>query len=432
MNPRAALIGTLVAALTVSTQTLAAGPYATIQDDGSIAKELKAQGDPITPLLKLYATTGFPVPQILSVWTTFPQDGEVEATFFLPQQNDVGGVGLESWGIPAKSSHPPLEDVLFHNDVLQIAKRASKAGAPADGYAAYLFLLEISHKWCSNALVPALDGGASDDLIGFPSHWSFWMDAGGSPAGGNRWHDNGDGTFTVEASSPSTVAFSLLDLYLMGLADASEVQPFGVLEGPVPPPGVKDGIWGGAYSAKSFPWFSSTPFTVQANGRRVLTIDDIVAANGKRSPAFGQAPTHFSLGIVLLASVSDTPTSIASAQAVFDPIASSLAPRFQAATQNRGTLDVVTIDPSEADAGAHEDSGPAESADGGTNDAPGSSSSGCTIGWAATPPGSMLSLVGLTTLGLATHRRRRRRATRVTPRIRPRAEMLAEARITPS
>jgi hypothetical protein len=35
-----------------------------------------------------------------------PGDGENEATFFLPLQNDIACVGLESKGIPAKSSVP--------------------------------------------------------------------------------------------------------------------------------------------------------------------------------------------------------------------------------------------------------------------------------------------------------------------------------------
>jgi hypothetical protein len=76
----------------------------------------------------------------------------------------------------------------------------------------------------------------------------------------------------------------------MGLAAKTEVQPFGVLEGAVPPAGVTDPLWGGAYAAHSFPWFdAATPFTVPAT-RRVITIDDVIAATGERDPAAGAAP----------------------------------------------------------------------------------------------------------------------------------------------
>jgi hypothetical protein len=376
----------------------ASGPYVTIQDDGSVQNALDADAkggtsDPTVPLLALYSKTGFPVPQVLSVWTTFPMDGEIFSTFFFPESNDVKGVGLEQYGLPKASFHPPLEDALFHNDVLQIAARASRAGAPAEGYAQYLFLLELSHKWCGNTALPPSDAGAALALVGFPFHWSFWMDAGGSPCGGNAWIDNHDGTFTVAHASPSTVKYSMFDLYLMGLAAADEVKPFGVLESPVPPSGITDGLWGGPYAAHSFPWFGAATFTAQAPSERAVSVDDIVTANGLRSPAYGAAPTTFTVGFVLLASKSDTPASIASAKTVFDPIATSLAPAFSSATRMRGTIDVVTAPPAmDAGAGARDAGSPpdAGSRDAGARDAstaeaasdagaPSRSSGGCSL-----------------------------------------------------
>ena len=41
-------------------------------------------------------------------------------------------------------------------------------------------------------------------------------------------------------------------------------------------------------------------FQFRASGFERVTIDDIIAANGPRLPAVGDAPTHFELGLVIL------------------------------------------------------------------------------------------------------------------------------------
>ena len=344
--------------------------FVTLQDDGTIENHaLKTQSDLNTihkKLLALYKATGEPIPEILSVWTTFSLGGTDVSTIFDPFSNDVTGIGLQTAYPPQgvfKSSTPPLHSILFHNNVLALASRASLQNAPLDGFANYLFLLELSHNWgpaiqVPIAPLPAGQTPTTAELIGFSFHWSFWMDAGGSPAGGNVWTDNGDGTFTVTAADPKNMRYSMLDLYLMGLAKPAEVLPFGVLENAVPPPKVGDPLWGGPYAARSFPWFdSSTPFTVHAT-RRSLTIDDVVQANGARAPDADNAPKSWQLGIVLLVSQNDAPDAIAAAQQLFDPLASACAPAFHAATQARGTLEVVTYDPA-----------PATDADAATSDA---------------------------------------------------------------
>src|SRR6185369_11029244 len=90
------------------------------------------------------------------------------------------------------SKTPPLDAILVHNDVTVLPARAAKMSAPVEGFANYLFLLELSHRFGPALRVPGAD---QNELTGFPFHWSFWMDAGGSPSGGNAWKDNGDGTF---------------------------------------------------------------------------------------------------------------------------------------------------------------------------------------------------------------------------------------------
>jgi hypothetical protein len=380
-----------------------------MRDDGSLATRFRSPADEqaaAETIIANFIDTGTEMPDVISVWTTFVMDGSALETLFAPMANDVDGIGLQTqYGSPATfaSSTPPLRSILLHNNVLAMPQRATRHQAPLDGYAQYLFLLELSHNWGPAIQLPGTSPGA---LIGFPFHWSFWMDAGGSPAGGNAWHDNGDGTFTVSGQAPATVEYSMLDLYAMGLADASEVQPFAVLENPVAPVGTPDPVNGGTVSAMTFPWFGPQSLTVHAT-RHPYTIDDVIAANGTRAPSRAASPSQFKLGIVLMVGANDTDEQIAQAQAVFDPIASSLAPAFHRATRMRGTMNVVTEspDPPAPDAGVDTDAG--DPNDGST---PVNPTHGCNIGRTDGANGELG--FALMALGLMMVRRTRRRVAR--------------------
>jgi hypothetical protein len=346
--------------------------FVTLHDDGTLAAPSNVSVPALTDyVVKLYEGTGKPIPDVLSVWTTFSMDGSPYETLYNPVANEVTGLGLQSYyggdGTFA-STAPPLNAILLHNDVTQLDARAKIQGASStDGFAQYLFLLEFFHQWGPTLAVPATDAGGSQDLVGFLFHWSFWMSAGGSPAGGNAWKDNGDGTFTVSGQSPAAVRYTMLDLYMMGLASKGEVSPFGVLENVVPPAGLTDPLWNGPYSAKSFPWFGSTPFTATAT-MRGLTIEDVVAANGARAPDFSSSPKSWTVGVVLFVPASATAAEIATDEALMEPIAASYPSTFKAATGGRGTIDLVTVT-NESDAGAGDAAPPHDAGKGASRDA---------------------------------------------------------------
>jgi MYXO-CTERM domain-containing protein len=410
----------LLAASTLST-TAAAKPFVVVEDvDGTIAKGRWKTVDDVQgvadPLADKFAAEAGAKPEVLSVWSNFPMNGGAVSTIFVPYANDVAGIGLD----PAGSPKPPLRAALLHNDVTQLAKRAATAGAPSvDGFARYLFLLELSHLWGPALRFPAdaANGLTGKELIGFPFHWSFWMDAGGSIAGGNRWKDNGDGTYTVIPQKPGEMKYTTLDLYAMGLAQKSEVSPFGVLYEAVVPPTVKD-PYGGGIKPESFPWFGSTPFTVSAK-RKTVTIDDVVKSNGVRAPA--TAPGELSLGIVLLVAKGTTDAQRQALEETFTPIANDLVPAFHDATGGRGTLRLVAP-PEPAPVVAPEEPAPAEPA--APPQAPRSSDGGCS---AAPSPsdGGGLAWAAALALGLWAARRRRSSLTRETPRAAHHAPILA-------
>ena len=333
------VLGALASAVAVSSSPGSAHaadhPYIVFRDEGGVFASKTSSPTALGKKTQdAFAAAQIDLPEVISVWTTFSMRGDDYATYIVPEANDVEGIN-----IPVEaSSKPPLRSILYHNNVLELAKRAAIERAPVEGFAQYLFLLELMHNWGPEIDVPA---PSPKDLIGFDYHWSFFT-SGHSPAGGNEWHDNGDGTFTVVPTTPSALAYTPIDLYLMGLVPKEEVPPFTVLTGAVVPATPTDPLWGGAFAPHSFPWFDTVnpPLTVTAT-QRTVTIDDVIEANGERSPAAG-TKTSLTLGIALVVPVDATDEDIAHAEAVFDPVAASLAPAFHTATGERGTLEVNT------------------------------------------------------------------------------------------
>jgi hypothetical protein len=136
-----------------------------------------------------------------------------------------------------------------------------------------------------------------DDICG--CHWRFELhtpapfpprgrqDAGshmsaspaGSAVGGGFWYENADGTFTPGRVHPELSGPSWLDLYLMGLADADEVPDLFILRNLK---SLNDGS--GAYRAD----------------KETVTIEQIVAAEGRRVPSAADSQKVFNVGFVYL------------------------------------------------------------------------------------------------------------------------------------
>ena len=113
-----------------------------------------------------------------------------------------------------------------------------------------------------------------------PNPWHGSPEA--STMGGSNWQDNGDGTFTLldRGSMVPADGFSYLELYLMGLLPADSVPDFFLLR--------------------------NTQATGRdADGRQIftgekipITIEDVIAHNGPRVPAYEDAPKEFSTAVV--------------------------------------------------------------------------------------------------------------------------------------
>ena len=128
---------------------------------------------------------------------------------------------------------------------------------------------EVGHRWLATAKYK--DGATvSEELLGRQkAHWSFYMNSSGSHDEGNQIEDLGGGAFRT---GPASQRYGPLDQYLMGLRTSAEVPPFFV---------IRDAILDGVQSAERAPQSN-----VDIKGtRKEVTVADVIAAMGPRSPA---------------------------------------------------------------------------------------------------------------------------------------------------
>ena len=180
-----------------------------------------------------------------------------------------------------------------------------------------LFAHEFTHTW--TAYMSYDRGGQREPLFGDPCNchwrWSFhapaafaWRADEANPKslmGRRVWRENGDGTFTPIDNLNSHLGggHSWLDLYAMGLADASEVPDMFILGNLQP---VNTGDTNGPHTGD----------------KEVVTIDQIIAAEGPRTPAAANAQTVFNAGFVYLVEPAKTsdPDLLALHQAYRDKV----------------------------------------------------------------------------------------------------------------
>ena len=145
------------------------------------------------------------------------------------------------------------------------------------------------------------------------------MDAEGSLMHGNDWVDNADGSFT--ATTGVHTRFSPLDLYLMGLAGPASVPDFFYITD-------HDG---------DASVFSLPTFDVTVNGTRVdVSVDDVIAAEGRRRPAPAASPKSFRTAFLVVGLVGQgvSPESVAKVERYRQRFSTY----FPEITDNRGTM----------------------------------------------------------------------------------------------
>jgi len=188
-------------------------------------------------------------------------------------------------------------DITFYQK--QLVEISQDGRMPPYMYAISQIAHEMGHRWA--AFVSAKVGGETIPLG--PTHWARGLQARvafpyrrpteASIMGGGVWQDNFDGTYTQlddDYYVPAT-GWSYLDLYLMGLISPAEVPDFFILCDLVP----------AGKDANGHPIFKAA--------RTKVTIQDVIAAEGERSPAVDKSQRQFNTGMVMVVQHGGKPSS---------------------------------------------------------------------------------------------------------------------------
>ncbi len=236
---------------------------------GAIAESFRLQNelDLVAAARKFYRTHADEFQQLLFFTNqslisrgTFAYENNVKNT-------DLGtGVGVEDFS-GRYGSAGRLESVVMMD---ALSKYSEDPQLPINGEDTSLSLIghEVGHRWLASARFR--DGATnSSDLLGRDLvHWSFFMDSDGSFDEGNELSDLGGGQFRTAGAS---LRYGALDQYIMGLRRPDEVPPILLVRNPL--------------GAGSDPGRDpQTGITFQGT-RRDVTIGEVIAAEGPRSPA---------------------------------------------------------------------------------------------------------------------------------------------------
>lgn len=261
----------------------------------SRAPFLSAYGDLEDGFLAVHADDS----QFLIIYTTWTLQGA--GGLYQAVANDVEGIGYEHIApLDAIIPEPYFDDTpnSQFQGFLHLSNWLNFVEEDQSINTAWTYLVfgqELGHAWGS--FVHYLqDGTDYDDMLGrSEAHWSFYLNAGNSPMEGHDWVDNEDGTLT--AIKHDTFVYSDLDLYLMGLMPAEDVQPWFVIDD------VSNCVDSALENLECAPAtghkFSADSYTLDGTPREI-TIEDVIAAEGPRVPAFGDAPTTFDIAFLLI------------------------------------------------------------------------------------------------------------------------------------
>lgn len=231
----------------------------------------------------------------IALFTTFPDSGSPGALAYeISTQQDTSGLGLRpekpaiwdetaAWGSTRKRLYAFL-------NMKGVDDYTKLDGLPLDDPRSLFYPVmaqEFAHRWLAFATYRDALGLLSTRLLGRDgTHWSPTLQSWGSVMDGNEWRELDDGTFACVARMKR---YAPLDLYLMGLIPPAEVPPFFVINGARTD--------GGRVLDPARDWYTCEHVS---GVREDITIEQVIAALGPRSPGHPDAPRDFRVAFVLL------------------------------------------------------------------------------------------------------------------------------------
>lgn len=311
------------------------GPaFAVVRDAGALAEGACAPGkigesSLRDTVLRVQRELGLDAQLAVVLASAPPSCGNL---YYVPVANDVLGIGYgheRPDELFDDSSDSTLEGIAFLNDWPYWETRLQELGRA--------FKHELGHRWGARVRA-SIDGEESAELLGRQlMHWSFFLDSAASPLEGNAWHSSDGRSFRSETER-ANADFSLLDLYLMGVATPDEVEPWLLLRP------LEDDTSASARDCRGAPLSASSPpahcesLTLEAEPSRIA-IEDVIAVEGERVPA---AVAQRTLDVLVIVLESERlPLSLESCQALDRAVTDNLAD-FERATRARVALNNVT------------------------------------------------------------------------------------------
>ena len=241
--------------------------------------------------------------------------GVAASAFHFAIQNRVQGLGLPIFDHTADfGSAGRLQGYV---DMAALSRRVTDPLLPGFDSTLSVAAHEMLHQWAAHVHFQQADGTLSDALLGRDgAHWSFLLDSDASVLYGEKWQNNGNGSFTTTGLFKF---YSPLDLYLAGFLAPEEVPPFLLIDNP-------------AIDRTRLPELGVTV----AGTARTVSVADVIAAEGPRVPAAAAAQHDFRAAMIYLVRPGETPAA-ADLEAL-DRIRQALATRFAVLTGGRGTL----------------------------------------------------------------------------------------------
>jgi flagellar hook assembly protein FlgD len=261
----------------------------------------------------------------LVIFTNFdfamPDKEKAALGFFEGVKNEIQGLGLEVFDYTTLyGSNGKLQGTI---DMGNLAKIANNPLDPKFEETLGVLSHEMMHRWAAYVKFKDANGAISSAMLGRDSsHWSFLLDSGGSLMYGNKWQDNGNGSFTSTTPQSEMKFYNPLELYLMGMLDKSKVPPMLLITNPdvdttqLPQAGV----------------------TVTGTGQ-YITIDQIIAAMGPRVPSASTSQKSFKTAFIL---VTQPGTFTGSELYGIENIRSGQVTRFSVLTDGAAILQVAS------------------------------------------------------------------------------------------
>jgi subtilase family serine protease/flagellar hook assembly protein FlgD len=229
---------------------------------------------------------------LLVVFTNFEFSSPGVLAFHTQIRNDTRGIGRPLIDVGALMGSPSrLKGFIDMAAVSRYRQQPASLDPSQPGFTYTLGVLahELGHQWLSYVHHRDAAGNNSIDLLGRDDkHWSYLLDSDASFMYGSDWVASGPGRYTAHRVRDT---YSSLDLYLMGLLDPARTPAVTLLRNP-------------AVDRNGLPVEGATLAAVP----ETVTVSQVVASEGPRSPSSRDSQKDFRLGFIVLTAQGEEPS----------------------------------------------------------------------------------------------------------------------------